>query len=157
MPRHVPMRPEGIAVRQAQVSDLADLVSLLRILFSIEEDFSFDETRQRRGLMLMLENRQGVILVAESSDRVIGMCTGQLMISTSEGGQAVLVEDVVVFPAWRGKGAGSLLLRSVAYWAATQNASRLQLFADRNNSSALTFYDKVGWQMTELICLRKKE
>jgi len=150
------MRSGSIVVRQAQDSDLADLVSLLQILFEIEKDFFFDEARQQQGLMLMLENRQGVILVAENSNRVIGMCTGQLVISTAEGGPAVLVEDVVVLPAWQGRGVGRYLISSIADWAATQKASRLQLLADRNNNSALTFYNKVGWQMTELICLRKK-
>ena len=151
------MRSGNIVVRQAKATDLADLVSLLQILFEIEEDFVFDEARQQQGLMLMLENSQGVVLVAENTNGVIGMCTGQLVISTAEGGQAVLVEDVVVLPAWQGKGAGRCLMNSIADWAATQKASRLQLLADRNNNSALTFYNKVGWQMTELICVRKKE
>lgn len=145
----------SIVIRQARASDLADLVALLRILFGIEENFSFDETRQRQGLMLMLENEQGVVLAAENSGKVIGMCTGQLLISTAEGGPAVLVEDVVVLPAWQDRGVGRRLMRSIAEWAVSKKASRLQLLADRNNSPALTFYKKIGWQMTELICLRK--
>ena len=144
----------GIVIRQARVGDLDDLVALLQILFNIEEDFSFDETRQRQGLSLMLENTQGVVLVAETGGTVIGMCTGQLLISTAEGGPAVLVEDVVVHPERQGKGAGRLLMEAVIRWAESKKASRLQLLADRSNASALTFYKKFGWQMTELICLR---
>ncbi|NIA04748.1 MAG: GNAT family N-acetyltransferase [Proteobacteria bacterium] len=144
-----------IVIRQAQAADLADLTALLQVLFGIEEDFSFDEARQRQGLMLMLENEQGVVLAAENSGKVVGMCTGQLLISTAEGGPAVLVEDVVVLPAWQDRGVGRLLMRAIAEWAASKNAVRLQLLADRNNKAALTFYDKIGWQMTDLICLRK--
>ena len=48
-------------------------------------------------------------------------------------------------------------MRFIADRAASKKVSRLQLLADRNNSPALTFYDKAGWQMTELICLRKRE
>jgi len=33
--------------------------------------------------------------------------------------------------------------------------SRLQLLADRNNIQATDFYQKLGWQATQLICLRK--
>ncbi|NOX80488.1 MAG: GNAT family N-acetyltransferase [Deltaproteobacteria bacterium] len=150
------MAPSGsIVIRRARAADLADLTALLQILFGIEEDFSFDEARQRQGLMLMLENEQGVVLAAENSGKVIGMCTGQLLISTAEGGPAVLVEDVVVLPAWQDRGVGRLLMRSIAEWAAGKKATRLQLLADRNNKAALTFYDKIGWQMTDLICLRK--
>ena len=39
--------------------------TLLRLLFSIEEDFSFDEAKQRRGLVMLLRNDRGCILVAE--------------------------------------------------------------------------------------------
>ncbi|VAW40041.1 hypothetical protein MNBD_DELTA04-611 [hydrothermal vent metagenome] len=150
------MAPSGsIVIRRARAADLADLTALLQILFGMEEDFSFDEARQRQGLMLMLENEQGVVLAAENSGKVIGMCTGQLLVSTAEGAPAVLVEDVVVLPAWQDRGVGRLLMHSIAEWAVSKNAVRLQLLADRNNKAALRFYDKIGWQMTDLICLRK--
>ncbi|HDK42917.1 MAG TPA: GNAT family N-acetyltransferase, partial [Desulfobacteraceae bacterium] len=139
-----------IVIRQAQAADLADLTALLQVLFGMEEDFSFDEARQRQGLMLMLENEQGVVLAAENSGKVVGMSTGQLLISTAEGGPAVLVEEVVVLPAWQDRGVGRLLMRAIAEWAASKNAVRLQLLADRNNKAALSFYDKIGWQMTDL-------
>ncbi len=150
------MAPSGsIIIRRARAADLADLTALLQVLFGIEEDFFFDEARQRQGLMLMLESEQGVVLAAETSGKVIGMCIGQLLISTAEGGPAVLVEDVVVLPAWQNRGVGRLLMRSIAEWAAGKKATRLQLLADRNNKAALSFYNKIGWQMTDLICLRK--
>ena len=84
------------AIRTAEPADLDSLVSLLAPLFAIEEDFVFDESRQRRGLALMLENERGCVLVAETEGQVIGMCTGQLLVSTAEGGLSLLVEDVVV-------------------------------------------------------------
>jgi ribosomal protein S18 acetylase RimI-like enzyme len=31
----------------------------------------------------------------------------------------------------------------------------LQLLADKNNLPALNFYQKQGWQSTQLVCLRK--
>ncbi len=145
----------NISIRRARAADLDGLLALLQILFGIEEDFSFDEARQRQGLTLMLENEQGVVLAAEDNGKVIGMCTGQLLISTATGGPAVLVEDVVVLPAWQDRGVGRLLMRSIAGWAAGKKAARLQLLADRNNGAALAFYHKIGWQVTDLICLRK--
>ena len=84
------------------------------------------------------------------------MCSGQLTVSTSEGGLAVLVEDVIVNQVGRGRGVGRQLMESLGQWADSQGATRLQLLADRNNQPALEFYKKLGWQSTELICLRKK-
>ncbi len=144
-----------LTVRPAETTDMATLVALLRQLFAIEEDFRIDEERQRRGLAMLLENPQALILVAEAAGRVIGMCSGQLLVSTAEGGPALLMEDVVVAEGFRGCGAGRLLVSAMADWAAARGAFRLQLLADRDNSRALSFYQAIGWQTTKLICLRR--
>jgi ribosomal protein S18 acetylase RimI-like enzyme len=151
------MTGNGIIVRRALPADLDSLISLLEVLFSIEEDFTFDEPRQRRGLAMMLKNPRGCILVAEADDKVVGMCSGQLIVSTAEGGPALLIEDVIVREEFREKGIGRALMKEIAAWAHTRGATRLQLLADRNNHPALSFYEKLGWQTTQLICLRKRE
>ena len=145
-----------VIIRPARQGDIDSLTGLLKILFSIEEDFIFDETRQRRGLQMMLDNYRACVLVAEADGQVIGMCSGQLTVSTAEGGPALLVEDVVVLPDWHGRGIGRRLMESLGKWAGENGVSRLQLLADRNNGPALDFYTKLGWQTTELICLRKR-
>ena len=43
----------GIIIRQALQSDIDSLVSLLKILFRIEEDFAVNETLQQQGLDTM--------------------------------------------------------------------------------------------------------
>ena len=143
-----------VRIRSAEPADLDSLVSLLAALFSIEEDFVFDAPKQRRGLTLMLENERGCVLVAEAEGEVVGMCSGQLLVSTAEGGLSLLVEDVVVHEPWRRRGVGRLLLEAISGWSKAKKASRLQLLADRNNIPALDFYRHQGWRTTELICLR---
>ena len=143
-------------IRTARTSDLDDLVDLLRMLFGIEADFAFDAARQRRGLAMLLIQESAVVLVAEEAGQIIGMCTGQLTISTAEGGFALLVEDVEVAQAWHGRGVGRKLLAALEQWASSRKLGRLQLLADRNNTAALEFYRKLDWQPTELICLRRR-
>lgn len=143
-----------VFVRAAQAGDIDTLVLLLKSLFAIERDFQFDSSRQQRGLAMMLDNPGGCLLVAEAEGRVVGMCSGQLLVSTAEGGPALLVEDVVVFEQWRGRGVGRLLMEALGQWAGKRKVSRLQLLADRNNAPALGFYRRLGWKNTELICLR---
>ena len=143
-------------IRPARPADLDALVDLLRMLFSIEADFDFDAARQRQGLAMLLAHETAVILVAEAAGQVIGMCSGQLTISTAEGGFSLLVEDVVVAGPWQGKGVGRQLLAALEQWAADRKIARLQLLADRNNAVALGFYRKLGWQGTELICQRRR-
>jgi GNAT superfamily N-acetyltransferase len=143
-----------IKVRPAVPGDIAVLTMLLELLFSVEEDFGFDEARQRKGLEMMLGNPIGCVLVAEVDGEVVGMCSGQMTISTAEGGPALLVEDVVIRGDRRGRNVGSRLLFALGNWALERGISRLQLLADRHNEKALGFYKKLGWQVTNLIALR---
>jgi GNAT superfamily N-acetyltransferase len=131
-------------------------VALLGQLFSLEADFRPDPVRQRRGLSLMLDDRlRRVVLVAEVAGRVVGMVTGQLVVSTSEGAASVWVEDMVVDEGARRAGVGRRLLRAVEEWGAGRGATRLQLLADRENTPALRFYEARGWSGTRLVCLRR--
>lgn len=150
--------PTPVVIRRAAASDIDALVALLNELFSIEEDFTPDESRQRRGLGLLLESPETrCALVAEADGQVAGMCTAQLVISTAEGGPSALVEDVVVTKAFRGKGIGKQLTAAIGAWAASVGCTRMQLLADQNNDPALRFYQKLGWTRTQLVCLRRTE
>ena len=142
-------------VRPAQVEEVDHLVHLLGLLFTIEEDFSVDVEKQRNGLRLLVEGDRACVLVAEQDGQVIGMCTGQIVISTAEGGPSVLVEDVVVEPEYRGQGVGRALMAALTEWAKNQGSTRMQLLADKNNPPGLVFYNRLGWTSTALVCLRR--
>jgi len=143
-----------VIIRPARFADIESLVELLQMLFELEQDFEGNPSRQQQGLRMMLDNPNGCVLVAQGDGKVIGMCSGQLLISTAEGGPALLVEDVVVCEPWRGRGVGRLLMEAISAWAKDKKVNRLQLLADRNNTAALEFYRCLGWHGTELICLR---
>lgn len=143
-------------IRKAKPSHIPDLVELLRELFSIEADFDFNAKLQEKGLtMMMLSPEASCVMVAEIDGKVVGMCTGQLVVSTAKGGFSGLIEDMVISREYREKGLGSLLLKAVEKWCIDNKAGRIQLLADKNNTKALKFYEKCGWKYTQLICLRK--
>jgi GNAT superfamily N-acetyltransferase len=146
-----------VIIRQGKMEDIESLSDLLRQLFTIEEDFEFNEGKQRAGLKLMMDSdsSQRFILVAERDEELIGMCSAQVVISTAEGGKAALLEDMVVEQGQRGQGIGAKLLTGIINWAEEYGITRLQLLADKNNRPALDFYEKNNWKMTQLTCLRK--
>ena len=145
---------ERCTVRAARPKDVERMVGLLDLLFAIEADFRPDPAHQQQGLALLLGEERARVLVAERADGVVGMCTGQLVVSTAEGGPALLVEDVVVDPDHRGRGVGSALLAALTDWARGHGVRRLQLLADGTNGPALAFYDRLGWRATALVCRR---
>jgi len=144
-----------VTIRPAAHSDIMALTALLQILFSIEEDFVFNTTLQRQGLELMIGNEQCCVMVADVNGQAVGMCSGQVTISTAEGGPALLVEDVIIQEEYRRLGIGRLLMQEVAEWGRSKGVLRLQLLADSNNDPALKFYKRLDWQSTNLVCLRK--
>lgn len=142
-------------IRPATLEDVPSLIPLLSILFSIEEDFTFDAKKQQRGLELLLLQESSTIFLAENDGTVVGMVNGQLLISTAEGTTALLIEDLVVAPDHRNKKIAQSLIQTLGDWAYTRGATRMQLLADINNKDALSFYKKCDWTQTKLICLRK--
>lgn len=150
--------PDSVVVRPARPEDIDDMIQLIAIIFSAEEDFSVDPAKQRRGLELFFAYPDlRCLLVAEQQQTIIGMCSAQLLVSTAEGGWKALVEDVVVAASARGKGIGKRMLARVAQWAADQGATRLDLLADRDNLGGLQFYHALQWKQTNLIALQKHQ
>ncbi len=144
-----------LTYRKATEADLPDLLPLLQTLFAIEVDFTFSADLQLRGLRMLLDCEQAEIIIALEQKNVVGMITGQLTISTAEGGMSLLIEDLVITEEYRGNGIGNKLLHEITKWGGTRNASRMQLLADEANGAALEFYRKNGWKKTQLIALRK--
>ena len=108
-----------VRIRPASQADLPVLVRLLGELFSLEADFTPDAERQRFGLALMLSDRRHrIVLVAERGGEVIGMVTGQLVVSTAEGGLSALLEDLIVAAGARGGGGGRKLVAAPGVRAA---------------------------------------
>lgn len=143
-------------LREARSTDLDALVELLGLLFTLEADFAADARRQRDGLLQMLEGAKSrLVLVADTAGVVVGMATAQVVVSTAEGGPALLVEDVVVRPESRGQGIGKALLSRIEAWGLRLGATRLQLLADQGNAPSHAFYRACGFEPTNLVCLRR--
>lgn len=145
-----------VVIRKAETGDLPSLVGLLQMLFQIERDFTPQPQKQQRGLELLLDDPlRSVIMVVETEGRIVGMGTAQLVVSTAEGAWSGWIEDLILDEAYRGFGIGRRLLADVAKWCFEQGATRVQLLADRENTPALLFYSRVGWEKTNLVGLRR--
>ena len=149
------MKKENIYICKATSSDVDSLIRLLEDLFSIEEDFCFNEQKQRQGIWMLLNDSRSYIIVAKFNGNIVGMCTIQRIISTAEGGEVGIVEDVIIDKKYRNKQIGTILLQAIEKYSKENELSRLQLLVDKKNTPALNFYQKINWNTTNLICLRK--
>jgi GNAT superfamily N-acetyltransferase len=142
-------------IRQATRDDIPQLCELLAILFEQEADFQPDTAKQTAALHEIIEHPEaGHILVLRTGDDVCGMVNLLYTISTACGGRVALLEDMIVHPAWRGDGLGSELLQSAVTLARSQGCRRITLLTDRANDSAIRFYQRHGFAVSEMLPLR---
>jgi len=76
------------------------------------------------------------------------------MPSTALGGRVALLEDMVVRPDARGRGAGSLLLRAAVEFARAAGCLRITLLTDADNAAAQRFYARHGFGQSAMIPMR---
>jgi GNAT superfamily N-acetyltransferase len=143
------------AVQNATLEDIPQLCELLTLLFSQEADFSPDAERQFTGLRQIIEQPAvGNILVLRDGGIVSGMVNILYTISTARGGRVAILEDMIVRPVYRGSGAGSLLLSGAVEQAKRAGCSRITLLTDRTNDSAIRFYRRHGFDLSEMVPMR---
>lgn len=144
------------AINRATLNDIPAMAAMLAELFTLESDFHPDTARQTQGLTALLNSADAAIFVArDRAGHPIAMIAAQLIISTAQGTPSVWIEDVFVTQPHRGKGLGSHLLDAVQAWAKSRGATRMQLLVDIDNTPAVAFYEKQGWETTRLSARRK--
>jgi GNAT superfamily N-acetyltransferase len=155
-------RLNELVLRPAQTADIPALCNLLHVLFTLESDFQPDRAKQAQALQLLIDKANAnpqqpacVVWVAEQDGHVVGMCSVQILISTAEGGEVGLVEDVIIDAACRKQGIGQKMLQHLETWAAKRGLTRLQLLADAHNHCAIAFYERHNWVKTQLLAMRK--
>lgn len=121
------------------LSLLADLDTILEI-----ELESFVNPWTREMYLADLENH-GVsfcYLVRDASQRVVGYCSFWRVLDELH------VNNVAVAPAYRGRGAGTALMREVLREGARMGARRATLEVRRSNESARRLYERLGFTVT---------
>jgi len=143
-------------IRRAREGDEARCAELLEILFSQELEFSADAEVQSRALSMITGNPElGRIFVAEIDGVIEGMVMLLFTVSTFLGKKVALLEDMVVAPAWRGKGLGTLLINRALDFARREGFGRITLLTDRDNDAAQQFYRAQGFSPSEMVVFRK--
>ena len=142
-------------IRQASSNDIPQLCVLLNSLFTQEAEFSPDTERQAVGLGAIIEGDGiGDILVAVEAGEIIGMVNLLYTISTALGSRVAILEDMIIAPAYRGLGMGSLLLEQAIDFAKNKGCKRITLLTDSDNERAQQFYQKHGFELSSMNAYR---
>ncbi len=143
-------------VRKAIEIDMPRCTELLGILFSQEHEFTPDADAQSRALLMIIRQPElGQIFVIEMDGIIQGMVMLLFTVSTFLGKKVALLEDMVVAPAWRGKGIGKELIDYAVDFARREGFGRITLLTDSDNAAAQQFYLSRGFTKSEMAVFRK--
>jgi GNAT superfamily N-acetyltransferase len=147
----------SVAPGTALAADLPELIELLGILFTQEQELSPDPAKQRRALeQILADPSRARIYVAREDNKVVAMAALHFTISTAEGGKVAGLEDCIVHPEHRRKGVGQALLAYVLEQARAEGALRVMLLTDGDNTRAQALYRKLGFAPSSMLAMRLK-
>ena len=142
-------------IEPATVEDLPELAELLHELFTKESDFRPDQTKQLRGLKLIIEQpNKGRIFVLRSYGKLLGMINLLFTISTAEGGAVIILEDLIVMQDHRSQGLGAQLLGYAIEFAKQKDFQRITLLTDRLDEPAKHFFHRHGFHESGMVPMR---
>jgi ribosomal protein S18 acetylase RimI-like enzyme len=155
-------------IRPATAADVPTLGRLGALL--VQEHYDFDSRRflgmtgstaDHYGSFLgsQLAEPSAVVLVAEQDGQAIGYAYGAI-----EGydymalrGPAAVIHDLIVDPAYRGRGAGKALLTAMIAALTARHAPRVVLSTADRNESAQRFFERAGFRRTMVELTRELE
>ena len=140
-----------ITYRLATASDAAQVVSLLQEIMESHGVTPPESDHLQATLAAILEAPEHVVLVAETEERLAGMCALIFSQSTWSASPVCELQDVLVTRDSRRADVGRGLVRAAEEIARARGCSRLFLLAEYWNLDAHAFYRSLG--LAEKTCL----
>jgi len=147
------------SIRPGTPRDAAAIVMLIRELARYErllDEVKITPTRVRRhgfGPKAYFKT-----LICSSGGKPVGLALYFFTYSSSAGKPILWLEDLLVLPKERGRGAGKALLRALARIAVARGCGRMEWSVLDWNAPAIRFYRRIGARLDkEWIITRLKE
>lgn len=134
-----------LKIRNAEEKDIPLILSLIKALAEYEKlshEAVVDEILLKDNLFG--ETKYAEVLISEYNDKPAGFALFFHNFSTFLGKPGIYLEDLFVFPEYRGKGIGKALLVKLAQIAVERNCGRLEWSVLDWNEPAINFYKSLG-------------
>jgi GNAT superfamily N-acetyltransferase len=139
-----------IQARIAGPDDFPRLIAMVRD-FYVEDEILYQPELVEPGLRSLLEKAShGAVLLLSSEDVTeAGYITLGWCFSVEQGGRFVLLDELYLTPAVRGRGWGRQALGLARDWAAGQGAAVIRLEVNHHNAPAKRLYLSAGYRDDE--------
>lgn len=139
-----------LTLRTAQPQDFADILAMLKTFYE-EDHIPYVAKQVEPGLQQVLHDaHNGAVLILQSETLplagyiILGWC-----FSVEQGGRFVLLDELYLAPAARGRGWGKQALALARDWAKAQGASVMRLEVNHHNARAKALYLASGYRDDE--------
>ena len=136
--------------RLATPEDFPAILAMLRAFYA-EDRIDYDAALVEPGLRALLaEPAHGAVLLLQSGEVAqagyvsLGWC-----FSVEQGGRFVLLDELYLAPAARGRGWGRQALALARDWAIVEGASVMRLEVNHHNARAKALYLSAGYRDDE--------
>jgi GNAT superfamily N-acetyltransferase len=134
-----------LKIREAKAEDVGTILKLIRGLAEYEKAPEAVEATEEDLLRDGFSHPPRFqCALAEWDGEPVGFALYFYNYSTWKGRHGIFLEDLFVYPEYRGKGIGKALLLHVARIAAAQNCGRYEWLVLDWNTPAIEFYESLG-------------
>lgn len=134
-----------VTVRQATLADIDSVANLFDAYRQFYEQVP-NATLTKQFISERMNNRQSIILVAESDEKIVGFCQMYPTFCSVEAAPIMVLYDLFVSPQARKIGAGRELMLAAKDYAKVNGFTRLDLSTAKTNVHAQALYESLGWQ-----------
>lgn len=135
---------EDLSFRRAQERDFAAVRGLAEQLAAHIEEPPPPLTLERYLAFYVHDHAPMHLVLAERSDRVVGMIAWVLNHELYSARACVYVSDIAVHAAARGQGVGKALMAQAKAWGCAQGVAKLGWDVWKHNDTAMSFYARIG-------------
>lgn len=133
-------------IRPFTAGDLDPLLPLVEALHTGDGD-PFDPQCTRDAFRALLDHPEyGVVHIAVVDGDIAGYIVGSLGLSIEAGGRFLLIDELYVTPACRGRGLARALLASLLPYARAHGCRTVELEVGWENDRARAWYERLGFE-----------
>ncbi|KUK89347.1 MAG: N-acetyltransferase GCN5 [Marinimicrobia bacterium 46_43] len=146
----------GVCLRFAQAGDSKQILEFIKSLAAYErmsdEVLATEETIKKT---LFGDKAYAEVIFAELDGKAVGFALFFHNYSTFVSRPGLYLEDIYIYPEYRGRGIGKMMMTYLAKLAVERDCGRFEWSCLKWNKPSLDFYDSLGSEtMDEWVTLR---
>ena len=134
------MRKKYASIREAKANDYSTSLLLFETLYYGDIGPGFKQTFES-----YVRNEDGVVLLAEHSNKTIGILVGSYHLDIDWEGRIAKVDALIVDEAYRKKGIGKKLVQRFIAMARRKQCKAIKSRINRKNAVAQKFHKSLGF------------